>query len=167
MSPLNPTADRDCPHCPSGDELLGLIDGQLAEERQTALSDHVGDCPGCREKLDALATGGNSGLSDVVRHIDRMEPPSDSAFWRALGQAESALTREFVAEIEPPTGEIKLDFLQRTEKNGRIGRVGSFVIENRHITTEQAEERVERQAREFELLKPYLVQRWTAAIDGA
>ena len=36
-----------------------------------------------------------------------------------------------------------------------FGRVGSFVIENRHITTDQAEERVERQAREFELLKPY------------
>jgi glucosylglycerate synthase len=42
-----------------------------------------------------------------------------------------------------------------------FGRVGSFVIENRHITTEQAEERVERQAREFELLKPYLIQRWS------
>jgi len=44
-----------------------------------------------------------------------------------------------------------------------FGRVGSFVIENRHQTTEQAEERVERQAREFELLKPYLVERWRAA----
>jgi hypothetical protein len=44
-----------------------------------------------------------------------------------------------------------------------FGRVGSFVIENRHITTEQAEERVERQAREFELLKPYLVQRWSTS----
>jgi hypothetical protein len=44
-----------------------------------------------------------------------------------------------------------------------FGRVGSFVIENRHITTDQAEERVERQAREFELLKPYLVDRWRAA----
>jgi hypothetical protein len=41
-----------------------------------------------------------------------------------------------------------------------FGRVGSFVIENRHVTTAAAEERVERQAREFELLKPYLVQRW-------
>jgi hypothetical protein len=43
------------------------------------------------------------------------------------------------------------------------------VIENRHQTTDQAEERVERQAREFELLKPYLVQRWnaTAPADGA
>jgi hypothetical protein len=45
-----------------------------------------------------------------------------------------------------------------------FGRVGSFVIENRHVTTDQAEERVERQAREFELLKPYLVERWNAAV---
>ena len=44
-----------------------------------------------------------------------------------------------------------------------FGRVGSFVIENRHQTTDQAEDRVERQAREFELLKPYLVERWSQA----
>jgi hypothetical protein len=44
--------------------------------------------------------------------------------------------------------------------------VASFVIENRHVTTDQAEERVERQAREFELLKPYLVERWQRA-EGA
>jgi hypothetical protein len=43
-----------------------------------------------------------------------------------------------------------------------FGRVGSFVIENRNVTTADAEERVERQARQFELLKPYLVDRWTA-----
>ena len=44
-----------------------------------------------------------------------------------------------------------------------FGRVGSFVIENRHVTTSDAEERVERQARQFELLKPYLVDRWIGA----
>ena len=44
-----------------------------------------------------------------------------------------------------------------------FGRVGSFIIENRHIPTDAAEERVERQARAFELLKPYLVERWEAA----
>ncbi|HEY7590583.1 MAG TPA: hypothetical protein VH723_06290 [Candidatus Limnocylindrales bacterium] len=44
-----------------------------------------------------------------------------------------------------------------------FGRVGSFVIENRAVTTDQAEERVERQAREFELLKPYLLERWQSA----
>jgi hypothetical protein len=41
-----------------------------------------------------------------------------------------------------------------------FGRVASFIVENRNVTTDQAEDRVERQAREFELLKPYLVERW-------
>jgi hypothetical protein len=47
-----------------------------------------------------------------------------------------------------------------------FGRVGSFVIENRRQTTDEAEERVERQAREFELLKPYLVDRWQERFPG-
>src|SRR5262245_47242397 len=42
-----------------------------------------------------------------------------------------------------------------------FGRVARAVIENRQFTTERAEESVERQAREFERLKPYLVNRWT------
>jgi hypothetical protein len=41
-----------------------------------------------------------------------------------------------------------------------FGRVASFVIENRELSTERAEESVERQAREFERLKPYLLNRW-------
>ncbi len=41
-----------------------------------------------------------------------------------------------------------------------FGRVASFIIENRDLTTDQAEERVMRQAREFELLKPYLLEIW-------
>ena len=48
-----------------------------------------------------------------------------------------------------------------------FGRVGSFVVENRDVTTTQAEDRVERQAREFELLKPYLVERWNETRGAA
>ena len=44
-----------------------------------------------------------------------------------------------------------------------FGRVGRLIIESRGLPGEQAEELVERQAREFELLKPYLVQEWRAA----
>jgi hypothetical protein len=47
-----------------------------------------------------------------------------------------------------------------------FGRVGSFIVENRSVTTAQAEERVERQARQFELLKPYLLERWPAASEA-
>ncbi len=41
-----------------------------------------------------------------------------------------------------------------------FGRVGSLIVESRRLGAERAEEHVERQAREFELLKPYLVERW-------
>ncbi len=48
-----------------------------------------------------------------------------------------------------------------------FGRVGSLVIEARRLSEEQAEEHVERQAREFERLKPYLVERWREAAGKA
>ena len=41
-----------------------------------------------------------------------------------------------------------------------FGRVASLVIETQDMTTDQAEAFVERQARAFELAKPYLVERW-------
>jgi glucosylglycerate synthase len=44
-----------------------------------------------------------------------------------------------------------------------FGRVASAFIENRDLTTERAEDSIERQAREFERLKPYLVGRWNKA----
>jgi hypothetical protein len=43
-----------------------------------------------------------------------------------------------------------------------FGRVGSLVVGARHLSTEQAEDHVEGQARAFELLKPYLIERWGA-----
>jgi hypothetical protein len=41
-----------------------------------------------------------------------------------------------------------------------FGRVASSFIENRDLSTDRAEESIERQAREFERLKPYLLNRW-------
>ncbi|MDQ3492965.1 MAG: hypothetical protein M3452_06860, partial [Chloroflexota bacterium] len=48
-----------------------------------------------------------------------------------------------------------------------FGRVASLIIETRELTTDQAEAFVERQARAFELGKPYLVERWRALDDAA
>jgi hypothetical protein len=48
-----------------------------------------------------------------------------------------------------------------------FGRVGSLVVESRNLAQADAEERVERQARAFELRKPYLVERWRAADEAA
>jgi hypothetical protein len=44
-----------------------------------------------------------------------------------------------------------------------FGRVAGLLLEVRDLDSEQAESVVERQARAFELVKPYLVARWTEA----
>jgi hypothetical protein len=43
-----------------------------------------------------------------------------------------------------------------------FGRVASLILETWDLTTDQAEAFVERQAKAFEMAKPYLVDRWTS-----
>jgi hypothetical protein len=43
-----------------------------------------------------------------------------------------------------------------------FGRVAAFIAETIEMNAEQAERVIDTQAREFEELKPYLVQRWRA-----
>ena len=64
-------------------------------------------------------------------------------------------------------GDIPLERLVAALVPIYFGRVGGLIIENRRLSGEQAEERVERQAREFELLKPYLVKHWQEAAAAA
>ena len=121
------TPHSGCP-CPSRDELGALVSGDTPTDRQAELTEHVGDCPGCQKAIEAIATAGDPALSDVVKHIDRADPPSDSAFWKAVGEAEFAVTREFDGGGSAPRGELKLDFLQPTETPGRIGRISQFDV---------------------------------------
>ncbi len=64
-------------------------------------------------------------------------------------------------------GEVELERLVAAFVPIYFGRVGSLVIEARRLSEEQAEEHVERQAREFELCKPYLVEHWREAAEAA
>jgi hypothetical protein len=64
-------------------------------------------------------------------------------------------------------GETEMDRLMAAFVPIYFGRVGSLIIEDRRLSEEQAEEHVERQAREFELRKPYLVERWREAASAA
>jgi len=117
---------QDCRDCPSGDDLAGLIHGDIPERKQSELSEHVGECTSCQNRMEALATAGNAVLSSVVRHIDRDSPPSDSAFWKAIGKAESDATQVFIPTLD--VSDLKLDFLQPSDTPGRIGRVSTFDI---------------------------------------
>ena len=63
-------------------------------------------------------------------------------------------------------GRIQPDALAAALAPVYLGRVGSLVVETRRMTGEEAEERVEAQARAFERLKPTLVERWRAEVTA-
>jgi hypothetical protein len=106
-----------------------------------------GSGPGTHQMADALAgfhfpdDVWTRVIYDLVAAVGRIERGADP-----VHGSRTATIDRYVAALVPIY----------------FGRVASFVIENRDITTDEAEERVERQAREFELLKPYLVERWNA-----
>lgn len=127
MSTTTRNPHSGCP-CPTRDELGDLVGGHTPTDRQAELTQHVGECSGCQQEIESIATGGDTALSDVVRHIDRADPPSDSAYWRAVGEAEYAVTRAYESAADTPRGELKLDFLQPSETPGRIGRISQFDI---------------------------------------
>lgn len=117
--------------CPPDDALTALVVGD--ELAPPALSDHVGECTGCQERLEAFATAGAKHLSATVRGLDKIDPPSKSAFWPALQSAEAAVTREFHnVDTDPDDDDdenaVDLSFLRPSPVPGRIGRLGEFDV---------------------------------------
>ena len=112
--------------------------GELAEAAERAGEADAGAAMSTERMADALA-----GIPLPRRRLGagRLRPDRD------LGAGSRPIER-YVAALVPIY----------------FGRVGSFVIENRKVTTDEAEERVERQAREYELLKPYLIERWSELV---
>jgi hypothetical protein len=118
--------------CPSDDELKDLLAESDPSARCEAMTGHVGECPSCQARMEALATGGDVRLSQCCRGADKLDPPTGSAFWKALDGAEDALTVTLDSndtdEKPKPPEEIKLDFLRPAETPGRLGRLGHFEI---------------------------------------
>jgi hypothetical protein len=99
-------------------------------------------------------------IVDAATRADRATAVEDSAFtfpdetWARLIYDCCLAARERV---------MPLDRLVASLIPLYFGRVASLIIETRDLTTDQAEAFVERQARTFELAKPYLVERWSRA----
>jgi hypothetical protein len=123
----------DC-ECPQPAELEKLLHGRCTEARNSALCEHVGSCPECQKRLDAL-TGSAADLADHLREAEADAPPSNSAYWKALSRAEAELratalfaNNGFPDHTPHPDAGVKLDFLQPTDKPNRLGRLGPFDI---------------------------------------
>jgi glucosylglycerate synthase len=125
--------------------ILAREAGQLAEAATTKLG------------LDSESGGGSAGSAGIPSTDELSDTVASFCF------PDDLWARVFYdLLVSSSFGDLPVERLVAAFVPIYFGRVGCFVIENRRLTGEQAEERVERQAREFELLKPYLVERWNA-----
>ena len=81
--------------CPSQDALTVLLNNDADPASRDDVAEHVGSCSTCQARLESMAVGTEGELADVVRGMGEAEPPANSAYWKALDQAEEALTDGF------------------------------------------------------------------------
>ena len=151
-------ADRhDCPNCPETAELDRLVQGDLPPARAEAVTDHVGGCPGCQDRMEDLAAGGDDRLTGFLHRLDAGLPPAGSAFWPALTAAEAEVgavpprakprtgpgvlsSAEVAATTFLPAAakngtpadaavdDVPLTFLRRSDEPGSLGTIGIFEV---------------------------------------
>ena len=119
--------------CPPAGDLERLIHGRCTDARTSALCDHVGNCPACQKRLDAIS-GSASGLAEHLREASAEIPVADSSYWKALANAEEELRRTTVfrangmTDTPVPRDEPNLDFLQPPDKPGQLGKLAQFDV---------------------------------------
>ncbi len=119
--------------CPPLSDLERLVRGRCTDARTACLCDHVGNCPACQKRLDAIS-GSASGLADHLREASTEIPANNSAYWRALAEAEEELRRTALFQANGlidtpiPQDELKLDFLQPPDKLNRLGKLAQFDV---------------------------------------
>ena len=96
------------------ERLRRLLDGELPEAAQTAVSEHVETCAACREQLESFA--------------------ADPGWWRETRDMLSSAdaipfeTRSHDASRADATHAIPLDFLAKSDNPAMLGRLGEFEI---------------------------------------
>jgi WD40 repeat protein len=119
--------------CPPTADLERLVRGRLTEARCAAISEHIGACSSCQQRLEALA-GGAEELAANLRECTKNTPPTDSAYYKALAAAEdevratAAFLNGSAGDEAPARVEMELEFLQPTDEPGRLGKLGQFGI---------------------------------------
>ena len=118
--------------CPNPDALRDLVEGRTELTDSEEIAAHIEFCQRCQDKMESLALDDDQQLAQSLTKAESAVPPADSAYWKALGKARAepdmAATQDYT-ETEPEAkGELKLDFLQPSAVENRIGTLGEFEI---------------------------------------
>ena len=121
---------RTANECPPASDLERLIRNRLTTSRTASVIEHLGQCDSCQKKMDDIAGGDAAPITQALREAEVERPPNDSAYWNALSAAEAevAATALFPNSTPNPAGNLKLDFLKKSETPEGLGRLGGFEI---------------------------------------
>ena len=131
MPTTTPPLTTECPH---PQLLRDLVEGRTELGESEAVAGHLERCERCQTTMEALAVEDEPHLVQSISQVGSATPPADSAYWTALGKAQAdsdALrTRTYVGDdgAAQVKGELKLDFLQPSSVENRIGTLGEFEI---------------------------------------
>jgi len=104
-----------------------VLIGDLPEERQRVCVEHLDQCVGCQQAIQLTATG-DSGLPELVEHIDQQQPAKESAYWSAVSSARNDFAQTLITPAPRPVADLKLDFLDPPSDPAYLGRLGHFDI---------------------------------------
>jgi serine/threonine protein kinase len=108
--------------------LRSLVQGDLNDEDQAEVTQHIDQCSDCQHALDELAADGAS-MVQVGRHLGGTHtPPPESAFWPAVRRLQGVGSPlETQASVETPT-ELDLDFLKPSKEPGHLGKLDYYEV---------------------------------------
>jgi serine/threonine protein kinase/DNA-binding beta-propeller fold protein YncE len=122
------TEARSATECPPASDLERLIRNRLTTARTASVVEHLGACDACQKKMDDIAGGDAMPMTQALREVEIERPPQDSAYWKALSASEAEVAATALFPTPNPAGNLKLDFLKKSEAPEGLGRLGGFEI---------------------------------------
>src|SRR5438105_2208320 len=111
--------------CPDSIQLKDLLDGNLPEQQQLEINQHLENCPACQHNLESLAAGKETWSGAAAKLSDSAETPE-----AGLQRVMEASKREgqSATEAEAPAADVPLDFLGPPQDPGHLGRLGHYEV---------------------------------------
>jgi WD40 repeat protein/serine/threonine protein kinase len=117
-------------HCPDSGSLLALLDSQLSGNDQDEVAQHLDTCDKCRDQLDTLVTHGLPDEMNLIQMREMLRSPlaeESSLGDEMLDQLASSIIHQTLLYPEQ-TDEISLDFLDPSENDEYLGRLGQYEV---------------------------------------
>ena len=112
--------------CPDISELEALLNGQLSDESEIQLRDHIESCGNCQQRIDELDAG-DASLPGLGEHLGGPSDTLDSALQVAIEEINS-ISRDGGLDPVVNRSATSLNFLSCSDAPDSIGRLGRYEI---------------------------------------